>query len=298
MKKAKRIVIAAVILCMLFGLVGCGSSKYPVEELTLTIDQFSNPDYDYADYQKMFPKGFVVKKRNFENSRLRVTVSDTARDIMNWYADWEKILDNDNYAVYEKVNENGADFAITDKNLKLDLEIMYYEIGKDAPTGEDLEELVEILRKSVLKNVKSSGSNKNKDKSTGKIEYKTIYLKDIFDKGVDDIGYYACIESVIDDVEFKVPDDQLNNFFIRADFITDFDENFFKLYEKQYTAGKYEVYMYIYNSISTEYYIYNTETEMGLNFGHIINYDDEKTNEKILKTFNDALEDYITKNYK
>lgn len=291
MKKAKRIVIAAVILCMLFGLVGCGSSKYSVEELTLTIDQFSNPDYDYADYQKMFPKGFVVKKRNFENSRLRVTVSDTARDIMNWYADWEKILDNDNYAVYEKANENGADFAITDKNLKLDLEIRYYEIGKDAPTGEDLTDLVEILRKSVLKNVKSSGSNKNKDKSEGKIEYKTIELKDIFNEG--SAAYYGCIENVIDDVQFKIPDAP-DNFLISSSYIT--DEKDIDGLAKLFSAGKYDIYIERLNA-NTYYVIFNTETNCGIRFVHTIDFDDEKTFDKVLKTFNDALEDYMSEKY-
>jgi len=280
-----------VILCMLFGLVGCGSSKYPVEEQTLTIDQFSNPDYDYADYQKMFPKGFVVKKRNFENSRLRVTVSDTARDIMNWYADWEKILDNDNYAVYEKANENGADFAITDKNLKLDLEIRYYEIGKDAPTGEDLTELVEILRKSVLKNVKSSGSNKNKDKSEGKIEYKTIELKDIFDEG--SLAYYDCIDNVIDDVQFKIPDD-CNNFVIRADFTVEKED--LDRFENLFNTGKYDIYM-LRRYSTTDYIIFNTETNYGIEFGHTIFYKNEKTFDKVLKTFNEALEDYMSEKY-
>ena len=83
MKRTKRVFIIAVIFSMVFGLVACGgstTSKYPVEEQALTIEQFSNPDYDYEDYQKMFPSGFVVKKRNFENSRLRVTVSNTARE--------------------------------------------------------------------------------------------------------------------------------------------------------------------------------------------------------------------------
>ena len=68
MKRTKRVFIIAVIFSMVFGLVACGgstTSKYPVEEQALTIDQFSNPDYDYEDYQKMFPSGFVVKKRKY-----------------------------------------------------------------------------------------------------------------------------------------------------------------------------------------------------------------------------------------
>lgn len=157
MKRTKRIVFVAVILSMLFGLVACGSSvtsKYPVEEQTLKSEQFSNPEYDYQAYEMMFPDGFVVKKRVDENSRLRVKVHGTAKAFFNEYADWDEILDNDDYVVYEKATKDGADFAITDKNLNCDMKLYYSEIGKEAPAGEDLEALVEILRKSILKNVK------------------------------------------------------------------------------------------------------------------------------------------------
>ena len=122
-----------------------------------------------------------------------------------------------------------------------------------------------------------------------KVDYITTNLENIFDEG--SINYYDCVDRVIDDIVFKIPSNS-DNFFIRADYTVLYDENEFSKYEQIFTASKYDVYMRRLNS-TTYYIVFNTETEVGVEFAHTIRNYDEKTFSSILETFNKELEEYL-----
>lgn len=165
--------------------------------------------------------------------------------------------------------------------------------GKTSNTNDTLKNEMSVIindKEVVIPDVKDE-TEKQKDKNDVKIEYKTIELKDIFNEG--SIAYYDCVDYVIDDVQFKIPDDS-DNFFISADFSVrkeDIDG-----FEEIFVAGKYITYMKRYNA-TTYYIIFNTETDYGIEFGHVMSYKNEKTFNKVLETFNEALEDYMSEKY-
>lgn len=133
----------------------------------------------------------------------------------------------------------------------------------------------------------TSAANQEQDVDVA-VEYTTTSLKDIFDEG--SINYDDCVDRVIDDIEFKIPS---YDFFIRADYTVLYDEKYFSKYEQIFKANQFDVYMRRLNS-TTYYIVFNTETEVGVEFAHTIKNRDEKTFDSILKTFNEALEEYLS----
>ena len=184
----------------------------------------------------------------------------------------------------QKSNSVADDTKSKNDEAKLD--------GKTSNTNDTLKnELTVIIndKEVVIPDVKDE-TEKQEDKNDVKIEYKTIELKDIFDEG--NLAYYDCLDNVIDDVQFKIPDD-CNNFFIRADFTV--EKEYFDKFENLFNTGKYDVYM-LRRYSTTDYVIFNTETNYGILFSHQIDYDGEVF-DKVLKTFNEALEDYMSEKY-
>lgn len=187
----------------------------------------------------------------------------------------------------QKSNSVADDTKSKNDEAKLD--------GKTSNTNDTLKnELTVIINGKEVElpdDKDEAEKQEDEDKNDVKIKYKTIELKDIFYEG--NLAYYDCIDNVIDDVQFKIPDDS-DNFVISADFTVrkeDIDG-----FEEIFVAGKYITYMKRYNA-TTYYIIFNTETNYGIKFGHSMFYKNEKTFNKVLETFNEALEDYMSEKY-